>query len=52
MKQGIGVLAVLALAGLMALPAAAGELRVTGFIDSAISTDQRISAVDFDVTNN
>ena len=52
MKTTGWVIGLLLLARLLARPAATGELRVTGFIDSAISTDQRISAVDFDVTNN
>jgi len=54
MRKVVVVIALLALVGLIALPAAAGELRVTGFIDNAISTDQNISgdSRDFDVTDN
>ncbi|MBI3326615.1 MAG: hypothetical protein HYZ81_07930, partial [Nitrospinae bacterium] len=52
MKKSMGVIVIFALAGLMALPAAAGELRVTGFIDTAITTDQNMSNQDSDVTKN
>ena len=52
MKTMVWSIALLLLTGLLALPAVAGELRVEGFIDTAISTDQNISGVDFNVTSN
>ena len=52
MKTAVRIVSVLLLTGLIAMPAAAGELKVTGFIDNAISTEQNISNVDNDVTNN
>ncbi|MBI3327388.1 MAG: hypothetical protein HYZ81_11900, partial [Nitrospinae bacterium] len=54
MKTLVRTIGLLILAGIIAMPAAAAELRVTGFFDTAISTEQNISGnpADFDVTNN
>jgi hypothetical protein len=52
MKRAIGAIALLLLAGLMAVPAMAGELRVTGFFDNTIHLDQNSGRTDGDVTRN
>ena len=52
MKTLVRTMVLLVLAGLITRPAAAAELRVTGFIDNVIQTEQNISGQDNDLTSN
>src|ERR671930_2670138 len=53
MKKAIWAVALLVLAGLMAVPTDAAELRVTGFFDNILPhADRNLSMADQDLTNN
>src|SRR6266545_5774629 len=53
MQKAIVAIALLVLAGLMAVPTYAAELRVTGFLDNILPhADRNLSAADLDLTNN
>ncbi len=52
MKTVVCSVAVLLLVGLLATPAAAVELRVTGFIDNAVEYDNNVSGIENNVTSN
>src|ERR671930_375570 len=53
MKKAIWAVALLVLAGLMAVPTDAAELRVTGFFDNILPhADRNLSMADQDLTKN
>jgi hypothetical protein len=53
LKKAVVAIALLVLAGLMAVPTYAAELRVTGFFDNILPhASQNLSMADLDLTNN